>query len=243
MQEAGHRRTPSGTAQPGCGGRLLSKRRVCRDCRGIALLVLHCAFLLAPLCSLLSAETIDRVLAVVGGVVITQSDVTAAHELGLVTIEPVDDPVGAVLAQLIDRQLILAEVDRYAPPEPTDETVDQELERVRAKFASRADYSAILLRSGIDENHLRQILRDDLRIRAYVEQRFAVSPPSDDEVTLHYREHLQAFTQGGRVMPFEAVRADVIRRLEESRRATLVREWVSGLRKRANITDLYVGRR
>jgi hypothetical protein len=114
---------------------------------------------------------------------------------------------------------------------------------VHAKFALRSDYSAILLRSGIDENHLRQILRDDLRIRAYVEQRFAVPPPNDDELTLYYRAHLQAFTKGGQVMPFEAARADVVRRLAEARRTTLVREWVSGLRRRAIITDLYVGRR
>jgi hypothetical protein len=243
MPKAGYRRTPSGPAQPDCGARLLLPRRIQRDCREIALLILHCAFLLAPFSSVLSAEIIDRVMAVVAGVVITQSDVSAAHELGLVTVEPVDDPVGAVLAQLIDRQLILAEVDRYAPPEPTAETVDREIELVRAKFALRSDYSAILLRSGIDENHLRQILRDDLRIRAYLEQRFAVPPPNDDELMPYYREHLQAFTKGGQVIPFDAARADVARRLVEARRTTLVREWVSGLRRRAIITDLYVGRR
>src|SRR5262249_19243591 len=114
---------------------------------------------------------------------------------------------------------------------------------VRARFASRPDFGAILIRSGIDENHLRQILRDDLRIRAYVEQRFAVPPPNDDELMPYYREHLQAFTKGGQAMPFEAARADVSRRLVEARRTTLVREWVSGLRRRAIITDLYVGRR
>src|ERR1700730_11047463 len=62
------------------------------------------------------AEIIDRVLANVGGGVIMQSDVTMAFELGLVTVGETDDPIAAVLSQLIDRRLVLAEVDRYAPP-------------------------------------------------------------------------------------------------------------------------------
>ena len=46
------------------------------------------------------------------------------------------DPVRAVLTKLIDRELMLAEVDRYAPPEPTAEAVDREVQRVRARFPS-----------------------------------------------------------------------------------------------------------
>src|SRR5262249_28334660 len=76
------------------------------------------------------AEIIDRVLAVVQGIVITQSDVTAASDLGLVTVAPTDDPLGAALSQLVDRQLILAEVERYAPSEPADEAIDRRIQAV-----------------------------------------------------------------------------------------------------------------
>jgi hypothetical protein len=89
------------------------------------------------LCSTVAgAEIIDRVLAIVGGGVITQSDVTAAFELQLVTIEKTDDPIAAVLSQLIDQSLILIEVDRYAPPEPTTEAIDRAAEQVRMPFAT-----------------------------------------------------------------------------------------------------------
>src|SRR6266536_1283069 len=77
-----------------------------------------------------SAEVIDRVLAVVAGHLIMMSDVTAARELGLVPLEGTGDPVGSVLSKLIDRELMLAEVDRYAPPEPTAEAVDREVAAV-----------------------------------------------------------------------------------------------------------------
>jgi hypothetical protein len=78
-----------------------------------------------------------------------------------------------VLSKLIDRELVLAEVDRYAPPEPTTEAVDREVEQVRRRFPSAAAFDSALARSGIDEQHLRETLRQNLRMRAYLDQRFS----------------------------------------------------------------------
>jgi SurA N-terminal domain len=159
-----------------------------------------------------AAETIDRVLALVAGNLITLTDVTAARDLGLVSAEAAADPVRAVLSKLIDRELILAEADRYAPPEPDAEAVDREVQRVRARFQSPQAFDLALARSGIDEKHLRETLREDLRISAYLDQRFTVpagsgspgSPGNDD------------------------------------RRQALVGEWLAGLRRRADIIDFYL---
>jgi hypothetical protein len=123
--------------------------------------------------SVARAETIDRVLAVVAGQLITLTDVTAARDLGLQPADNAADPVRAILSKLIDRELILAEVDRYAPPEPTADVIDREVERIRARFSSADGLASALARSGIDEKHLREIIRQDLRIRAYLDQRFA----------------------------------------------------------------------
>ena len=127
------------------------------------------------------AEVIDRVLAVVGGQLITLSDVTAARDLRLVPPEQTADPVRAILSKLIDRELVLAEVERYAPPEPTADAVDVEVRRVRARFDSDAAFEAALTRSGMDEKHLRETLREDLRIRAYLDQRFSAASDRRDE--------------------------------------------------------------
>jgi hypothetical protein len=126
------------------------------------------------------AEVIERVLAVVQGAVITLSDATAAADLGLVVVAPTDDPLGATLGKLIDRQLILAEVERYAPSEPAPEAIDERVRTVRARFPSAEAYNAALNRSGLDEARLRQLLRDELRIDAYLDQRF----PADRRATL-----------------------------------------------------------
>jgi hypothetical protein len=133
-------------------------------------LVLHAA--------VVSAETVDRVLAVVAGQLIMLSDVTAARALGIVEPAPGDDAVGAVLARLIDRELMLAEVDRYAPPEPEAAEVDREVAAVRARFPSQQAFDATLARSGFDISHVREIERQNLRLRAYLEQRFT-TPDND----------------------------------------------------------------
>jgi hypothetical protein len=119
------------------------------------------------------AETIDRILAVVSGDLITLSDVTAARDLGLQTAEGAADPTRAILSKLIDRELVLAEVERYGPPEPTPDAIDAGVRAVRARFPSADAYRTALTRSGIDEAHLRETLRQDLRIQAYEDQRFA----------------------------------------------------------------------
>jgi hypothetical protein len=139
-------------------------------------LAIGIALLLAVLAvGVVRAETIDRLLAVVAGQLITLSDVTAAIDLGLQTPDAAADPVRAVLTKLIDRELVIAEVERYAPPEPAAEAVDAEVQRVRQRFATPAAFDAALARSGIDERHLRETLRQDLRTRAYLDQRFSTA--------------------------------------------------------------------
>ncbi len=188
------------------------------------------------------AEVIDRALAVVGGSVITLSDVTAAADLGLVETDAAGDRTAAVLSRLIDRRLILIEVDRYAPSEPTAEALDAELGRIRSRFASAEVFKQALARLGLDELRLRQTLRDELRLRAYLEQRFAGAVPGDDEVDRYYQEHQADFTRDGRLLTREAARPEIVKRLSDVRRTTMIQEWVEGLRRRANITDLYLPR-
>ena len=185
-------------------------------------------------------EVIDRMLAVVAGDLIMMSDVAAAVEFGLVPQASGSDLTRIVLSQLIDRSLMLAEVDRYAPPEPTAAAVDRELQIVRERFASPEAFESALGRFGVEEASLRETLRANLRLRAYLEQRFSAVPPSDEEIAEYYRDHVDRFTRDGVPQPIDAVRGDVIQALGLDRRQAMVDEWLAGLRRRASITDVYL---
>jgi len=217
-----------------------AQRAECRVKIGGGMALLSIAILAGAVGLAAADEIIDRVLAVVAGELIMLSDVTGARDLGLIAPGAAPDPTREILSRLIDRALILAEVERYAPPEPSADAVDDELQHVRSRFPTSQAFGAALARAGIDETHLRGTLREDLRIRAYSDQRFTQVPPSDEDLVRYYSDHPQAFMRDGRVVPFDLARQEIVQAAGADRRRTLIEEWVAGLRRRADIIDLYV---
>ena len=65
---------------------------------------------------------------------------------------------------------MLAEVDRYAPPEPAAAEIDRRVADIRARAGT--EFERVLLLGGIGLEQLRREVRDDLRIDAYLQQRF-----------------------------------------------------------------------
>jgi hypothetical protein len=184
----------------------------------------------------LRAEIIDRILAVVDGAIIMQSDVMIATRLGLVPAAGAPDPSSAALDRLIERQLILSEVDRYAPPDPAEADVERHVADIRSRAG--AQFDSILLLGGIGLEQLRRDVRDDLRIEAYLQQRFGAIQPTEEEILQYYRDHSAAFTQNGALRSFDDAHDVARAALIADRRAETIRDWVAGLRRRANINVL-----
>jgi hypothetical protein len=113
------------------------------------------------------SELIERTLAIVAGQPITLADVRTMRALGLVS--GADDE--SAVEPLIERTLMLREVERYAPSEPDASAVEQKLAGVRARIPKQA-LDRILAAGGFSEVRLRAWLRDDLRIESYLNQRF-----------------------------------------------------------------------
>lgn len=118
----------------------------------------------------------------VSGQVILDSDVRAFLELGLDErglweIREQDSAVreGVALRRLIERRLALDEVNRFRQALPARASVDEYLEAVRARFADEDAFAAVLAAVGLELEDLRQILRDDIRIEAYVAERLGGS--------------------------------------------------------------------
>jgi len=187
-------------------------------------------------------EVIDRILAVVNRELITLSDVAAAIRLGFVSVpQQGSDPTRAVLDALIDRQLELGEANRYQPPEPAESQIQARMEAVRSRFNTPAAFAQALANSGVSEDQLMLRLREDLRIESYLNQRFGVPrPPSDQELIDYYRAHTADFSTAAGVRPFAEVREQIRARLSALQRASLVADWLTSLKRRTEIADLYV---
>jgi hypothetical protein len=188
------------------------------------------------------AEIIDRILAVVSGGLILQTDVVAATRLGLATPpEGSTDPIQGVLDRLIERQLMLIEVDRYGPAEPPRGAIDAALLEIDKRVGSGERMSAILRETGMTVDQLRLRVRDDLRVRAYLDQRFNVPvAPAEDEVLEYYRTHPAEFTRDDALRPYAEVREAARQALIAERRSQLIREWLAGLRRRTEVNVLYL---
>ena len=148
------------------------------------------------------AEIIDRLMAVVNGEVLTLSDVNAAAMLNLLTPETGrPDATSAVLDRLIERALIIGEVDRYQPPEPAPEEIEKRYNAVVGRAGGEANLQRIFADTGMTPGQLRRWVRDDLRMETYFNQRFGTTDPAREKT---------------------------------------IAEWVSGLRRRADVTVVYV---
>ena len=175
-------------------------------------------------------ELLDRTVALVGGQAITLSDVRAALALGLIDDDKVT--VAEAIARLVDRELILREVQRYAPPPPEASAVEARLAEIRKRAGG--ELAPLFEKHGFTEARLTAWVRDDLRTDAYLAQRFAsASVPGDAEVSAAYLRQRAEFDQKG--LTFEQAAPIVRDRLVAERRRELVIDWLSDLRRRTDV--------
>lgn len=181
-------------------------------------------------------EPLDRVLAIVEGHVIMQSDVRAFQILQLTEPSGGDEGDDKVLAYLIERRLMLEEVDRYAVADPPAALVDQRMDDVRSRFPHEAAFATALAEVGYTESDLRQVLRDDERRSVYVEDRFTATVlPTDQQLRQYYERHADDFRDNGQVPALDEIRAQVRERLIAEQRDTLVADWVSRLVRQGQV--------
>lgn len=138
-------------------------------------------------------DLIDRTLAIVSGRTVTLSDARTALALGLVDGREVDE---VLIRRLVERELVLREIERYQPPEPSPAQIEAAVDAARMRAGGDGALARVLAQGGFTEERLRSWVRDDLRVAAYLQQRF----PADD------------------------------------RRIDQIADWVSDLRRRAQIT-------
>jgi len=186
------------------------------------------------------AETIDRVVAVVGDRAILLSNVEDEVRLlrlqeGGAEATPDSALWTRALERLIDDQLVLAKADLQSI-EVTETEIDEALEatiaNMRRQFGTEAAFQEQLAKEGLTETLLREKYHDDIRnqirgnrlIEREVRTKVTVS---DEELRDFYDRHageipllprrLEIAQITVRVRPDEAARAAAVARIEEAR--------------------------
>ena len=119
-------------------------------------------------------STIDRILAIVDGQIIMHSDVRAFIDLRLVEIPAGPRQEADVLTFLIERRVVLDQVDRFVVTAPDPEVVARRLDGIVGRLSGDTDLDRILARVGLTHDDLRQVVADEIRRDAYLADRFGL---------------------------------------------------------------------
>lgn len=180
-------------------------------------------------------SVLDRIVATVNGEVVTLSDVRAARQLKLIAgADAMTDD--QLLDALIERRLTINEVARYTSAAPPAADIDARRKAWEATLPRGTTAANALAMVGMRDAALTEWFRDDLRLAAYLDQRFtAAAQPTRQQATAYFEEHKADFAVNGVVPEFASVEPEVRRRVAAERRAARIKEWTAGLKQRAEI--------
>ena len=185
-------------------------------------------------------EVLDRVVAVVGGEVVTLSALELEARVWLVergALDAADAPLGqqalrAALELSLSQRLQVQDAERLEafPVEPAE--VEARLARLRGQFPGEAAFQAFLARHDADVPQLAALLARALRAERVLDRRIRLRAlVTDAEVRRHYD------AQGGDLgdVPFESVREALRERLHRERYARLAREELARVRAEGDV--------
>jgi SurA N-terminal domain len=194
-----------------------------------------------------SAVTVDRVAAVIDRQVITVSEVSQMVEtrsFPRAARLSDDDYRRAVLENLIAQALRYRDVERFGAQDISRDSIEARLKEIQARFASEAEFLATLSRAELTADELRALIKRQLQVEAYIQERFAplVFIPNE-EIDAYYNGpwSQQRRERGLAIPPLNEVREEIRTLLRTDRLQKEIEQWTAQLRLRANV-DVYAWR-
>ncbi len=187
----------------------------------------------------LLGRVIDRVVALVGGHVITLSELEFEARVALIqrggleaATAPLDDrSLRAALELAVAERLETDAADRLQVFNLEESEVDSALSDFKSKFGTKAELAAFLARQEADEQQLAALLARRLRVEKIVDSKVGLKARvSDAEMRRFYDVHRSEL--GG---SYEQARAAIRTKLLRERYAELGREEMNQIRKGADV--------
>jgi peptidyl-prolyl cis-trans isomerase SurA len=198
--------------------------------------------------------SLDRVVAIVNGDLILDSDVDAEQRFAAFQPFSIPEPVTReqLIDRLIDRALILQQMALQPEPPISDAEVDAELATLRkaipkctaAHCETEAGWQKFVADQGFTQDELRERWRQRMEVLRFVEQRFRMGirilPPEIDD---YYKNTmLPVYQREGVTPPAEASIADKIQEiLLQQRVDKLLDDWLTSLRAQGSVQIMKPG--
>jgi hypothetical protein len=205
------------------------------------------AILLFAIALQAAAGTVDRVGAVVDRQVITVSEVNQMVALRFFARdkgESEDDYRHRALEALIAQALRFRDVERFGAEDIPKDSIEARVTEIAKRFPAPTDLDAALQKVELTPDELRALVKRQLQVEAYVQERFApLVFVSNDEIDAYYRGtwSQQRRQRGLAIPPITEVREEIRTLLRASRLEQEIEKWTTQLRERANV-DIYAWR-
>jgi hypothetical protein len=192
------------------------------------------------------AVTVDRVAAVIDQQVLTVSEVTQMVDLRFFprTSAKDDDYRHDVLDGLIAQSLRYRDVERFGAQDISADTIEARLVEIQRRFQSEAEFSTALAKAELTLDELRALIKRQLQVEAYIQERFApLVFITNDDIEAYYSGpwSTQRRERGLSVPPLAQVQDEVRQAVRSSRLQEEIDKWTAQLRARANV-DVYAWR-
>ena len=181
-------------------------------------------------------DIIDKVVATVDRQIIMLSDVRAVTELGVLVMGSNEGSETQVISRLVNRVLILVEVDRFLVSEPLDTEIQRRIDELKEHHSTGKSFETAWKSVGMTEERLYRLIRNDLRIDSYLRQRFtSTAEPTNAELLQYHKENQDLYILNGLRLPFNDARELVRDDLLEERRQVIIQNWIARLHESVEI--------
>lgn len=171
------------------------------------------------------AEIIDRIMAVVENRIITLSDLRGERTIRTVLGEPASEDDSILLRELIERTLIMNQLNEF----PGVEIADQEIDGVMRQIPGGHT---------VPQSTLREAIRMRLRIAEFVDVRFRQFIRVTEEDSRKYYEEIfvpEVRARGGAVPSLEDVAVEIRKNVVEEKLDHDIDIWLESVRRRSSV--------
>jgi peptidyl-prolyl cis-trans isomerase SurA len=193
------------------------------------------------------AVTVDRIAAVIDQQVLTVSEVNqmaATRFFPRVAGRSDDDYRHDILDALIAQALRYRDVERFGAQDIPKDSVEARLIEIQRRFASPADFEAALRRAELTPDEFRALIKRQLQVEAYIQERFApLIFVANEDIASYYNGtwRQQRVERGLPIPPLNDVREEIRTLIRSRQLDQQIETWTKQLRARANV-DVYAWR-